>query len=195
VSKPQNVLVFCASSRSCHSEYHEAASRLGRALANAGVGVVYGGGGHGSMGALADGALAAGGHVHGVLPHFMRDLEWGHAGISRLDLVDDMRVRKERMLDAADAVVALPGGCGTFEELMEALTFKRLGIYTGPIVVVNTRGFFESWIALLDRCVEESFMAEAHRAMWQVVDEPEQVLGAIDEAPAWSEGARGFAVT
>ena len=171
------------------------ATRLGAALAAADVGVVYGGGAHGSMGALANGALDAGGHVHGVLPHFMRELEWGHEGITRLDLVEDMRERKRRMLDAADAVVALAGGCGTLEELMEAITFKRLGLYAGPIVMVNTRGFYDPLLELLDRCIAERFMGERHREMWQVVDEPEQVLDAIASAPAWSEAARGFAVS
>lgn len=193
--KPHQVLVFCASSRSCDPAYYVAADRLGGELARAGVGVVYGGGVHGSMGALADGALQAGGRVHGVLPQFMGDLEWGHDRISQLDLVEDLRERQRRMLDAADAVVALPGGCGTLEELMEAITFKRLGLYAGPIIVVNTRRFFDPWIELLDRCIAERFMSEQHRPMWQVVDEPEQVLPAIAEAPRWSEEARGFAVS
>ncbi len=147
------------------------------------------------MGALADGALQAGGRVHGVLPQFMRDLEWGHDRISQLDLVDDMRERQRRMLEVADAAVALPGGSGTLEELMEVITFKRLGLYSGPIVVVNTLGFFDPWVELLDRCITERFMSEPHRAMWQVVDEPEQVLPAIAQAPPWSEEARGFAVS
>jgi uncharacterized protein (TIGR00730 family) len=195
IVKPRHVLVFCASSRTCDPVFHEAAFRLGAALAREGVGIVYGGGGHGSMGALANGALSSGGHVHGVLPYFMRELEWGHDGITRLDLVDDMRERKRRMLDAGDAVVALPGGCGTLEELMEAITFKRLGLYTGPIVMVNTRDFFRPLVELLEHCIAERFMGERHRAMWHVVEEPEQVLPAIVEAPVWSEEARGFAVS
>lgn len=193
--KPRSVLVFCASSRSCDAAYHEAATRLGRELARAGVRVVYGGGAYGSMGALADGAIAEGGNVLGVLPHFMKELEWGHSRLDSLELVDDMRERKRRMLDAADAVVALPGGCGTLEELMEAISFKRLGLFTGPIVMVNTRGFYEPCVDLLKRCVEERFMSEEHEAMWSVVDEPEQVLDAIESAPDWSEEARGFAIT
>jgi len=147
------------------------------------------------MGALADGAIAEGGNVLGVLPHFMKELEWGHSHLNSLELVDDMRERKRRMLDAADAVVALPGGCGTLEELMEAISFKRLGLFTGPIVMVNTRGFYEPCVDLLKRCVEERFMSEEHEAMWSVVDEPEQVLDAIESAPDWSEEARGFAIT
>lgn len=193
--KPQSVVVFCASSRSCDAAFHDAAKRLGGELARAKIRLIYGGGVHGSMGAVANGAIAAGGQVLGVLPHFMKELEWGHDGIDRLEFVDDMRERKRRMLDEADAVVALPGGCGTFEELMEAISFKRLGLYTGPIVMVNTRGFYDPYIELLARCVEERFMSEQHSAMWTVVEEPEEVLSAIGSAVPWSEDARGFAIS
>ena len=147
------------------------------------------------MGALADGAIEAGGVVRGVLPRFMEELEWGHRGITQLEYVDSMRQRKERMLEQADAVVALPGGCGTLEELFEVITFKRLGLYSGPIVLVNTRGFFDRCTALLEHCVEERFMDVRHLAMWQVVVEPEEVLEAVANAPPWSKSAVGFAVS
>lgn len=190
----ERVLVFCASSRSADAEYRTAAARLGALFAGAGIDVVYGGGAHGSMGALAGGALEAGGAVHGVLPDFMKDLEWGHEGITTLELVGDMRERKRRMLEDADAVVALPGGCGTLEELFEVITLKRLGFYTGPIVLVNTRDFFAPLVELLDRCIAERFMGERHRAMWQVVAAEDDVLPAFADAPAWSREARAFSV-
>jgi uncharacterized protein (TIGR00730 family) len=189
----RSVCVYCASSTSCAPAYHEAARRLGAALAEAGFAVVYGGGAVGSMGALADGALGRGGHVIGVLPRFMDELEWGHDRLSELHLVDDMRTRKHEMLSRSDAVVALPGGSGTFEELLEAITLKRLGIFLGPIVLVNTRGFFDPLLALLANAVVERFMDERHLAMWQVVAEPEQVPSALAAAPAWSADARRFA--
>jgi len=189
----QRVLVFCASSTRCDARYHDAARRLGELLGEQSIQVVYGGGAVGSMGALAEGALARGGEVIGVIPHFMRELEWGHTGISALHTVNDMHERKRRMLEGSDAVVALPGGCGTFEELFEVITWKRLGIYLEPVVIVNTRRFFEPLIELLDRCISEQFMDERHRAMWQVVSEPEAVLGAIENSPAWSEESRSFA--
>jgi hypothetical protein len=189
----RRVSVYCASSRSCAPEYHRAARRLGEVLAESGYTVVYGGGAAGSMGAVADGALARGGKVIGVLPHFMQELEWGHGGLSELHLVEDMRIRKERMLAGSQAVVALPGGCGTLEELLEAITLKRLGFYAQPIVLVNTRRFFDPLQELLDSAIAERFMDERHSQMWQLVDEPEDVPRAIAESPAWSSAARGFA--
>jgi uncharacterized protein (TIGR00730 family) len=189
----RHVCVYCASSRTSHSEYREAAYRLGATLAQRGLGVVYGGGGAGSMGALADGALSAGGRVVGILPRFMADLEWGHKGLSELELVEDMRTRKRLMLARSQAVVALPGGSGTLEELLEALSLKRLGLYLHPIVIVNTRGYFDPLIELIGRAVDERFMDERHLEMWQVVTEPEQVPGAIDSAPQWTSAARTFA--
>ena len=188
------ICVYCASSRQCAPEYHEAARRLGATLAGSGYGVVYGGGGGGSMGALADGALARGGSVVGVLPRFMVDLEWGHRGLSELVLVDDMRQRKHLMLERSQGVVALPGGCGTLDELFDTMTLKRLGLYLHPIVIVNTRGFFDPLLELLARAVSERFMDERHHAMWQVVSEPEQVPAAIASAPPWTSDAQGFAV-
>jgi uncharacterized protein (TIGR00730 family) len=191
----RSVCVYCASSRSCPPAYHEAAFRLGAVLAETGFLVVYGGGAAGSMGALADGALARGGRVVGVLPRFMAELEWGHDQLSELHLVDDMRTRKHEMLSRAEAVVALPGGSGTFEELLEAITLKRLGVFLGPIVLVNTRGFFDPLLTLLRNAVTERFMDERHLAMWQVVPEPEQVPAALAASPAWSADARRFAAS
>ena len=138
----RTVCVYCASSTSAHPEYRAAAFRMGEVLAARGITLIYGGGSRGSMGALADGALGKGGRVVGVLPRFMADLEWGHQGLSELKLVEDMRTRKHLMLTGAEAAIALPGGCGTLEELLEAITLKRLGLFLGPIVLVNTRGFF-----------------------------------------------------
>src|SRR5579884_3607112 len=136
------ICVYAASSQQCDPLYHDAAKRLGALLAQAGCTLVYGGGSAGSMGAVANGALAAGGEVVGVIPRFMADLEWGHGGLTRLELVEDMRERKHRLLTDSDAVVALPGGCGTLEELFEAITLKRLGLYFKPIVLLNTRGYY-----------------------------------------------------
>jgi uncharacterized protein (TIGR00730 family) len=187
------VCVYCASSRSSHADYRAAAHRLGAVLAGAGIGIVYGGGAAGSMGALADGALEKGGRVVGILPRFMADLEWGHRGLTELELVEDLRVRKHLMLTRSDAAIALPGGSGTLEELLEAITLKRLGLYLNPIVLVNTRGFFAPLLALLKSAVEERFMDRRHLDMWQVVDEPDEVPGALERAPAWTAAARGFA--
>ena len=187
------VCVYCASSSAAHPEYREAAFRLGTTLAEHGFTVIYGGGAKGSMGTLADGALSRGGRVVGILPRFMADLEWGHPGLSELKLVEDMRTRKHLMLTGARAAIALPGGCGTFEELLEAITLKRLGLFLGPIVLVNTRGFFQPLLELLSRAIGERFMDERHSLMWQVVTQPEEVPDALERAPAWTAEFRRFA--
>lgn len=190
----ESVCVYCASSRQAEPRYRESARELGTALARAGFTVVYGGGAVGSMGALADGALAAGGRVVGVLPRFMEELEWGHAGVERR-VVADMHERKRTMLELSQATVALPGGCGTFEEVLEAMAWKRLGLWSGPIVILNERGFYDPLLALLGRAVDERFMDERHRALWSVAEQPAAVPAALRHAPGWDAGAaRGFAV-
>jgi uncharacterized protein (TIGR00730 family) len=187
------VCVYCASSTKIPAAYLDAAERLGRTLARNSIAIVYGAGGVGSMGRLADGALSEGGKVIGVLPRFMKDLDWYHRQISELRLVEDLHDRKRELIRDVDAVVGLPGGSGTLDELIEAISLKRLGTFLGPIVIVNTEGFFGPFIELLERCIEERFMDPRHRLMWQVVDEPEQVLEAIQTAPAWSADAIDFA--
>jgi len=187
------VCVYCASSGSCDPAYPSAARRLGELLAGAGCTVVYGGSRSGCMGAIADGALSRGGRVIGVLPRLLQELEVAHASLSELHIVDDMRARKHRMLAGSDAVVALPGGCGTFEELLEAISLKRLGLFLGPIVIVNVRSYYAPLLALLDTAIGERFMGPRHRDMWTVVDRPEDVLAALHAAPGWSESALKFA--
>jgi uncharacterized protein (TIGR00730 family) len=189
----RNVCVYCASSDRTPPVYLEAASRLGHALAEAGIGIVYGGSSLGSMGRMASAALAAGGKVTGILPRFMDELEWGNRSLTELRIVDDMHERKRLMLELSDAVIALPGGCGTLEELFEAITWKRLGLYFGPVLLVNVNRFYDPCIALLDRTVDEGFMNPKHREMWSVVDGPEHVVNALHAAPAWTRDARAFA--
>ena len=124
----------------------------------------------------------------------MADLEWGHPGLTRLDIVEDMRERKHQLLTGSDAVVALPGGCGTMEELMEALTLKRLGLYFKPIILLNTRGFYAPLEAFLHSMIEERFMNPEHAAMWNLAEQPEDVLDAIRQAAPWDPAARDYAV-
>jgi len=190
----KRICVYCASSEQVAEQYLDAALELGRILARAGVTVVYGGGRLGLMGRLAEGSLAAEGKIIGVIPRFMQQLEWGHGGLTELHLVEDMRERKHRMLLDSDAVIALPGGCGTLEELLEAITLKRLGLYFNPIIIVNVAGFFDPLIAMLERCVCEGFMGPEHSRMWQLVASPGEVIAAIKSSRPWPENARDFAV-
>ena len=189
----RRIAVYCASSDQVHGDYLAAAAGLGRLLARERIAIVYGGGGSGLMGALADASLAEGGEVVGVIPRFMDEIEWGHAGLTELHIVEDMHERKRRMLDDADAVVALPGGTGTLEELLEAITLKRLGLFLSPIVLVNIRGFYDPLLRQFDEAITQRFMDERHRLMWRVAERTEDVLAAIRDSPPWDAGARAFA--
>jgi len=187
------VCVYCGSSRQCDPVYLEAAERLGGELARSGATIVYGGGAVGSMGGLAQGALAEGGKVIGIIPSFMNELEWGHKGITEMRVVRDLHERKRLMIQGADAVVALPGGSGTLDELLEAISLKRLGLFLGPIVVLNTLSYFDPLLLALERCVAERFMDPRHKSMWSVVNEPAEVLPAIHSAPVWDSNSLSFA--
>lgn len=189
----RTVCVYCSSSERVDGVYPDAAARLGRHLASEGFGIVYGGSTLGSMGRMAGAALEAGGHVTGVMPRFMDELEWGHRALPEFRVVDDMHERKRLMLELSGAVVALPGGCGTLEELFEAIAWKRLGLYFGPVVLVNVNRFFDPCLELLSRCVAERFMDPRHAAMWTSVTEPEEVAAALRSAVEWSADARKFA--
>jgi len=189
----QTICVYCASSTQVKPVYFEATARLSRIFALANLSVVYGGGSKGLMGQLADSILEAGGKITGVIPRFMCDVEWNHTGLTELILVDTMHERKEKMALMADAIVALPGGCGTLEELLEVITWKRLGIFTKPIVIVNVEGYFDDLVSMLDRAVDEHFMRKEHHKMWEVVRTPEEVLDAIQNSVNWDSTARSFA--
>jgi len=189
----RRVTVYASSSNALADSYYDAAGRLGSVLGGAGFDIVYGGGGVGLMRAMADNALKAGAHVHGVIPGFMNTVEHGHNKLSQLEVVDNMRERKHRMLVDSDAVVSLPGGSGTFEEVFEVLTLKRLGRFLGPVVLVNTNHYFDRFVDFLEHSVSERFMSRLHLEMWSVIDEPEQVLDALSSAKAWSSDAFKFA--
>lgn len=166
---------------------------MGRALAHEGLTIYYGGGAVGLMGCLADSALAEGGKVIGVLPNFMKEVEWGHKGLTALHLVNDMHERKNRMIQEADAFIALPGGCGTLEELLEVITWKRLGLHTKPIIIVNLNGYYDPLIAMLERCINERFMRTEHGAMWTIVHSAREVIPALHAAPQWDKAAIKYA--
>lgn len=188
------VCIYAASSDYAPTEYTDDARRLGVLLAQAGCEIVYGGGSRGSMGAIADGALSVGGKVVGILPRFMADLEWGHPGLTHLELVGDMRERKHLLLTGSDAVVALPGGSGTLEELFEAITLKRLGIYTNPILLLDTRRYWQPLLRFMEeQVIAEHFLNPEHRDLWTLAPRPEDVLPGIAAAPRWDAQARDFA--
>jgi len=189
----KRVCVYCASSAKIDQKYFDATERLGKQLVENQVEVVYGGGAVGLMGKLADTVLEHGGEVIGIMPQFMRDIELHHKKVARFHFVGDMHERKKRFLDGVDGLITLAGGCGTLEEVLEAMTLKRLGLFTKPIVILNTDGFYDPLQTMLERCIDENFMHQEHRKMWTFVQEPEEVLNALRDAPPWSKDSINFA--
>jgi hypothetical protein len=187
------VCVFAASSSRIDSRYSEAASELGKLLAQAGMEVVYGGGGIGLMGKLADAVLGEGGRITGIIPGFMEAEGWGHGGITGKVVTHDMGERKKTMFLMSDAVVALPGGIGTSEELTEAITLKQLGLFRGPVVILNTLGYYRHFIEFLEHMISESFLRVEHKSLWEVVDTPADVIAAIRDYKGWVEDPRSIA--
>jgi len=178
-----SVCVYCGSSFGHVSRHRERAARLGRVLAERGLTLVYGGGGVGLMGALAQACLAAGGTVIGVLPRFLMRKERGLRALTRLEVVDSMHARKERMFELADAFIVLPGGFGTLDETFEVLTWKQLGLHDKPIVLVDSDGYWRPLRALMDRIVEDGFApARAHHLL-RFVPTIEEALATLLEAP------------
>ncbi|MBF9232845.1 LOG family protein [Microvirga alba] len=171
--------VFCGSSPGNDPIYLQAARDLGTALAKAGVELVYGGASVGLMGAVADAALAAGGHVIGVMPQSLFDKEIAHRGLSDLRVVGSMHERKALMAELADGFIALPGGIGTFEELFEVWTWAQLGYHGKPCALFNAGGFYDKLIDFLDDVVTKGFVKPPHRAMLIVEQEPEAMIRAV----------------
>ena len=189
------ICVYCASSPVVDKKYFDATEKLGKEFLKAIVDVVFGGGAHGLMGKLADIVLSGGGNIKGIMPKFMDKVEWGHKGVSDFVYTDTMHERKAKFLEDVDALVALPGGSGTLEELLEAITLKRLGLFVKPIVILNTDGYYGPLITMLERCVSENFMNAKHLQMWKFVNEPEKVIPAINSSEKWDEGAINFALS
>ena len=174
-----SVCVFAGSNPGRNPAYEESAAHLGRVLALRGIELVTGGGRVGLMGTVADAALEAGGRVTGVIPRDLADLEIAHRGLSELLVVDSMHARKLAMSDRAQAFIALPGGFGTLEELMEAFTWTQLGIHAKPVGVLDVAGFFGPLLRFLDSVVDAGFVHPAHRSQFLAAAEPDDLLEEI----------------
>ncbi|WP_281633335.1 TIGR00730 family Rossman fold protein [Flavobacterium luteolum] len=172
----KRITVFCASSFGTEKIFEEQASALGKTLAEQNIELVYGGANVGLMGAVADGALNAGGKVIGVLPNFLRSKEIAHLGLTELILVESMHERKTKMNDLCDGVIALPGGFGTLEELFEMLTWAQLGLHKKPIAILNVNGFYDSLINLLQTMTEKGLLKEVNREMLLVSENIDDLL-------------------
>jgi uncharacterized protein (TIGR00730 family) len=178
----RSVCVYCGSSPGRDETYVKAGHLLGRSIARSGLRLIYGGGTKGIMGAVAEGALRAGGKVTGVIPRFLINKEATETALDRLDelvITDNMHERKHRMFEKSDAFVALPGGIGTVEEIVEIMTWAQLGHHRKPIVFGNVKGFWDPMLALLDHMSTEGFIHTAQRVKPLVVDDPEAIVAAI----------------
>lgn len=189
----KSIAVYCASSNKVRSSFVEAAERLGASIASHGIRLVYGDGGIGLMAAVARGALQEGGEVIGVIPQFMVDQGWNNPHSTKTIVTQTMHERKATICDISDAMVALPGGIGTFEELLECLTWKQLGLHHNPVVILNTDGYYDALLACLDLMVEEQMMRPIHKEMFVVVANPEEVIPAIMNAKEWDPNTRRLA--
>jgi hypothetical protein len=169
--------------------YIKAAEELANICVENQIHVLYGGGAIGLMGTLANKILEQQGKITGIIPGFMKKMEWAHSNVTELIVVEDMRERKKRMIENVDAVVALPGGVGTLEELLEVITLKQLGIFTKPIILVNTDGFYNPLLALFDEMIQKRFMHDYHRKIWTVIEKPEMLMQAFHNSEDWDSMA------
>lgn len=176
------ICVFCGSAVGARAEYSAAAGELGRAMAERGYGMVFGGGSVGLMGVAADSALAAGGEVVGVIPDVIVDREIGHSGVTELRVVRTMHERKAAMADRSDAFIALPGGFGTMDEFMEIVTWAQLGIHSKPCVLVNIAGYYDALLRFMDVAVEEGFIRAENRALVRVAQDAVEALEIVEHA-------------
>ena len=189
----KSVCVYCASSTKIDKAYFDAAEELGRLLGEKSIRLVNGAGSIGLMRAVSDATLAAGGEVTGVIPRFMVEQGWHHSGLTELIEVENMHERKQTMASRSDAIIALPGGVGTLEELLEIITWKQLGLYLNPIVILNINGYFDPLLDMLEKAIGENFMRRQHGDIWVVANTPGDAIEAIYNAPVWDESIRKFA--
>ena len=193
MNKINSVCVYSASSTKIDPVYFDAAHDLGTLLGRQHIRLINGAGNMGLMSAVSDAVLAAGGEVTGVIPRFMVEQKWHHTGLTKLVEVENMHERKKLMADLSDAVIALPGGCGTLEELLEIITWKQLGLYLNPIIILNINGFFDPLFQMLERAIEENFMRQQHGDIWKVAQTPEEAVELLQTTPVWDASIRKFA--
>lgn len=189
----QNVCVYSASSTKIAPVYFAVAEKLGHLLASKGINLINGAGSIGLMAATSNAALASGGTVTGVIPRFMVEQGWHHTGLTRLVETETMHERKRLMAEMSDGVIALPGGCGTLEELLEIITWKQLGLYLKPIVVLNADGYFNPLLEMLQKAIDENFMRPEHGNIWVVAHTPEEAVQLLYDTPVWSKDIRKIA--
>jgi len=175
----KTVTIYGASSSQIDGQYLKMATELGKLLALNGIDCITGGGSEGMMGAVAKGALNAGGRVTGIIPQFMIDEGWGNKALSEIIVTKNMHERKQLMAEKSDACIALPGGIGTIEELMEIITWRQLSLYNKPVVIFNINGYYNPLLSMLEKAIEEKFMHPKSQEAWSIAYSPEEVLNVI----------------
>ena len=175
----RSICVYCGSSDKANSAYLNAAYEMGAVMAARGLQLVYGAGGTGLMGAIANGALENGGEVVGVLPEIFNTPTLAHNGLTRLEIVENMHQRKARLAELADAFIALPGGYGTLEELFEILTWAQIGLHQKPVGLLNVRRYFDPLLELVEKASSEGFIYHEHRGLFTSCDDPNSLLAAL----------------
>ena len=193
VNQIKSVCVYCASSTQIDPCYFEAARELGILLAQNSIRLINGAGNMGLMSEVADTVLKNGGQVTGVIPRFMIEQNWHHTGLTKLIEVDSMHERKNLMAQLSDAVIALPGGCGTMEELLEIITWKQLGLYLNPVIILNTNGFYDPLLEMFNRAIQGNFMRTQHGDIWQIAATPQQAVELACSTARWNSDIRKFA--
>ena len=189
----KRICVYCSSSTKIEECYFRDARKLGQLMAAKGIAIVNGAGNMGLMKASTDGCLEAGGKAIGIIPSFMIKEGWCHQGMTQIIETSDMHIRQQKMAEESDAAIILPGGCGTFAEMMELITWKQLGIYLKPIILLNTNGYFDSLLNTLHLAIKENFMRPVHADIWQVAPTPEDAVKMALETPLWDTSIRRFA--
>jgi uncharacterized protein (TIGR00730 family) len=192
--KYNRICVYCASSNKTPEKFLDHGRAFARILAENQIDLVFGGSRSGLMGVMADEIMKHGGRTVGIMPRFMQEVEWHHQELTEMITTETMAQRKEAMIHGVDAVVTFPGGCGTMEEFMETLSLKRLGLFQKPMIVLNSYGFYNPLIDLLDAMLRENFLGPKHREMWTVVDTPDEILPAVEANAGWDTEARSFAL-
>jgi uncharacterized protein (TIGR00730 family) len=188
------ICVYCASSNKTPERYLEHARTFARILTDNRIDLVFGGSRSGIMGEMANEMIRLGGRTIGIMPRFMQEVEWHHEDLTEMITTETMAERKEAMITNVDAVVTFPGGCGTMEEFMETLSLKRLGLFDKPMIILNSHGFYDPLVELLEAMLKNHFLGPRHREMWTVVESPEKILPAIAGNTGWDPQARSFAL-
>lgn len=176
----RSVCIYCASGSQLDKVYTEAAETLGTLLGTKGWRVINGAGNSGLMRVVSDAAMKAGGKVTGIIPHFMVKNDWCHSSLTELIEVETMHERKQKMADMSDAAIALPGGCGTLEELLEIITWRQLGLYPHPVIILNTNHYYDPLLEMLKKAVDENFIHPQTKSLWHVAETPREALQHIE---------------